>query len=173
MEFLQRVKTLLAIAFGKRTEVPCTWTPVPLMRRTTPSGGSRHPTEGYLLAYHIPGLAAGWYHVQADPCKLVMINKATQEDNTILYSEQPHCAGRIILTSNFKRTMYRYREPRAFRVPHMDAGHLLTTIEILASELNIPLTCHLNFNEQHILHKIGASRFDEGVMAVISIHHKE
>jgi SagB-type dehydrogenase family enzyme len=173
MELLQKVKTLLVIVFGKRTEVSCPWSSVPLMRRTTPSGGSRHPTEGYFLSYHISGLPAGWYHVQADPSELVMINKIDQNDEDILYNEPSSYAGMIILTSDFKRTMYRYREPRAFRVPHMDAGHLITTIEILATELSIPLTCHLNFNEQHILQKIGASQFDEGVMAVVGIHHKE
>jgi SagB-type dehydrogenase family enzyme len=169
MNFLERLKTLLVIALGKRSEVSCTWTPVPLMRRTTPSGGSRHPTEGYFLSFDIPNLPSGWYHVQADPCELVLINSINQADKQILYSEQVSSAGMIILTSNFKRTMYRYREPRAFRVPHMDVGHMLTTIEVLAKELNIPIRCHLNFNETYILDKIHSSKFDEGVLAVVTV----
>eukprot|EP01132_Coremiostelium_polycephalum_P000246 gene246-326_t len=168
MDLLQKIEWLLAIAFGKSSEVSCNWTPVPLMRRTTPSGGSRHPTEGYFVSYQVPGLSTGWYHVQAIPCQLVQIHQSIEEDPPILYERQESCIGRIILTSNFKRTMYRYRDPRAFRVPHMDVGHLLTTIEILADELGITTTYHLNFNERSILNKIGASYLDEGVMAVFN-----
>jgi SagB-type dehydrogenase family enzyme len=170
MELLERLKYLLAITFGKQEEVNCPWSPVPLMRRTSPSGGSRHPTEGYLLAYEIPGLQAGWYHVQADPCALVMINLLDKEARSILLGEeQTSCMGMIILTSQFKRTMYRYREPRAFRVPHMDVGHMLTTIEWLGEELGISTHCYLHFDESYILCKLHASQLDEGVMAVVTI----
>jgi SagB-type dehydrogenase family enzyme len=170
MELLERLKYLLAITFGKQEEVNCPWSPVPLMRRTSPSGGSRHPTEGYLLAYEVPGLQAGWYHIQSDPCELVFINMLNKEAHVISCDKQASCIGMIILTSQFKRTMYRYREPRAFRVPHMDAGHMLTTIELLAKELDIPTHCYLHFDEPCILHNLHASALDEGVMAVVTIN---
>ena len=172
MTFLERIKILLVIAFAKYREFITEWNPLPLMRRTTPSGGSRHPIEGYLVSYNLPNIEPGWYHVQADPCELVRIKAVDEKDNTTLY-ENTSCLGAIVLTSAFRRTMYKYREPRAFRVPHMDAGHMLTTIEIIAKELDIPIQFHLNFKEAYILDQLSTSPLDEGVMAVITISNRK
>ena len=169
MNFGKRVQCLLAIALGKKIEVTCSWTDIPVMRRTSPSAGSRHPTEGYLLVYNIEGIEPGWYHIQADPPKLVSISSGSPLDNSVLGQCSSHSAGAIILTSCFERTMYRYRNPYAFRVTHIDVGYMLTTIETLGAALGIKTHSHLSFDEELILKHIGASLLQEGVIAVVNL----
>ena len=137
------------------------------MRRTSPSGGSRHPTEGYFIS-HMPGIATGWHHVQADPPYLVHLCDSAEEHSSVEVAGQSKL-GTIILTSVFERNMYRYREPRTFRTIHMDVGHILETIEMLGRELGIETQVQLDFDEQAVLKKIGASKLEEGVMAVVTL----
>ncbi|PJD94643.1 MAG: hypothetical protein CK425_11085 [Parachlamydia sp.] len=59
----ERIKHLLSFVFGKKEEKPCHWTDTPLIRRTSPSGGSRHPTEGYFLSLTLQDIKQGFYHI--------------------------------------------------------------------------------------------------------------
>src|SRR5260221_6350197 len=54
----QSVETLMCVAFGKlRSRQVHASGRAPVVRRTSPSGGSRHPTEGYVLTYGVNGLS--------------------------------------------------------------------------------------------------------------------
>ena len=168
----EKVKLLMSFTFGKKGEKPCHWNDVPLIRRTSPSGGSRHPTEGYFLSANLEDIQNGFYHIQTDPVSLCLISpeKHCLIDEFIDEKDfNEPLLGSIILTSVFERNMYRYREPRTFRTIHMDIGHIIATIEMLGKELNIRTCIHLNFDENAILQKIGASVLDEGVMAIITL----
>lgn len=175
LSILDKVKELLSLTFGKRGEKPCHWSNIPLVRRTSPSGGSRHPTEGYFLACNLEGIAKGFYHVQTDLPSLQMISSLIQfEIEKLIPSDKDNASviGAIILTSVFERNMYRYREPRTFRTIHMDVGHLLATIEMLGKEFNIRTHIHLHMNEKEILKHIATSKLEEGVMAVVTLSER-
>jgi SagB-type dehydrogenase family enzyme len=165
-----KIKLLLSLAFGKKGEKACHWSDVPLIRRTSPSGGSRHPTEGYFLS-HTYGISKGWHHIQADPASLVYLSPLSQEVDFLENESSAHL-GAIVLTSIFERNMYRYREPRTFRTIHMDAGHILETIESAGNELGFEIKVSMNFDENAILKKIKASKFEEGVMAIVTLKEK-
>jgi SagB-type dehydrogenase family enzyme len=172
----ERIKHLLSFTFGKKGEKPCHWIDdVPLIRRTSPSGGSRHPTEGYFLSIDLKDIHEGFYHIQTDPISLCLI----ASDKHCLWEEfmrqkdsDSPALGAIVLTSVFERNMYRYREPRTFRTIHMDVGHILATIEMLSQEFRIKTRIHLNFNEDAILQQIGTSMLEEGVMAIVTLHEE-
>jgi SagB-type dehydrogenase family enzyme len=171
LSLTEKVKILLSLAFGKWGKKPCHWSDVPLIRRTSPSGGSRHPTEGYFLSF-MEDIAKGWYHIQTEPPSLnclSLILRDKPEELPFFATEGHSNLGAIILTSVFERNMYRYREPRTFRTIHMDVGHLIETIEWLAKELDFKTKLHLTFDEKEILAKIDASKFDEGVMAIVTL----
>lgn len=172
----ERVKQLLSFTFGKKGEKPCHWIDVPLIRRTSPSGGSRHPTEGYFLSLNLEDIKQGFYHIQTDPVSLCLISLDTHYLLKELQKDQDpdyQILGAIFLTSVFERNMYRYREPRTFRTIHMDIGHILATIEMLAKEFQIKTRIHLNFNENAILETISTSVLEEGVMTVITLHKEK
>lgn len=169
--FGERIKLLLSLTFGKTGEKPCHWSEIPFITRTSPSGGSRDPTEGYFLSYSLDDIESGFYHIQTDPISLCLIST----DNQCLLNQISEDAdfqifGAIILTSVFERNMYRYQEPRTFRTIHMDVGHILATIEMLAKECFIKTDIHLNFNENAILQQIGTTMLEEGVLAIITLY---
>lgn len=170
----ERIQYLLSIAFGKNGEKTCHWIDVPLLRRTSPSGGCRHPTEGYFLSLNLKDIKNGFYHIQTDPISLCLISSQndsfTEEFKT---EKESNITGVIVVTCVFERNMYRYREPRTFRTVHMDIGHILATIEMLGKELHVKTRIRLNFNEIAILEQIGVSRLEEGVMAVVTLHEEK
>jgi len=164
-----------AFGFAKTTEAPIPWNGVPLMRRTSPSGGSRHPTEGYLIACNIKGLENGIYHIQSSPFCFVALETKCSINPSKLFPEfyhnnsLPEPAAIIILTSIFERNMFRYREPRTFRTIHMDAGHIIGTIELITGHLNInTCTSHL-FDEKGIEELIGIDGLSEGAITTIGV----
>lgn len=107
----------------------------PFIRRTSPSGGARHPSEGYVCVFDVPGLEAGWYHYSCGSDELCKVaEQDTGRSRRALFGA--HRApfpvrAVLVMTSVFGRNMYRYREPRTFRTLFMDVGHLLTTAEIV------------------------------------------
>lgn len=163
-----KIQFLLSCVFGKKGEKACHWSDVPLIRRTSPSGGSRHPSEGYFLTGGIQGIEKGFYHVQTDPPILRRISDDASELEN--FESQRTAMGMIVLTTIFERNMYRYREPRTFRTVHIDVGHLLTSIEALSHELGMKTTIQLHMNEERILKRIGASKLEEGAMAQVILH---
>lgn len=172
----ERVKHILSIAFGKKGEKSCHWNDIPLIRRTSPSGGSRHCTEGYFLSINVKEIEHGFYHIQTEPPSLSLISSCSQFLlNEFVVEELLDfpIIGAIILTSFFERNMYRYREPRTFRTIHMDVGHILTTIETVAKEFHIKTQIHLSFDEKAILQCIGASNLEEGPMAILTLYEEE
>lgn len=107
-----------------------------VLRKTSPSGGSRHPTEFYLVASGIGGVIDGVYQVAAVDGELDSVEASSLSCGGWL--SQLHLGATtdpwalVIYTSMFERNRYRYREPRTFRTVHMDVGHLMTTCESLA-----------------------------------------
>lgn len=104
----------------------------PLVLKACPSGGARHPTEGYVLCKNIVGLDDGFYHFCAATAELEKIC-AFVDDLALKHltanapaADKP--AAVFLLTSVFERNMYRYREPRTFRAVHLDAGHIVGAI---------------------------------------------
>jgi len=165
----EKLHLIFLLAFTKIREVPCHWSKIPLIRRTSPSGGSRHPTEGYFLS-KIKEIPPGLHHIQMDPPQLVHLSVNT--DTNFLEVCDSNTIGFIILTSIFERNMYKYRGSRAFRVIHMDIGHIIGTIEQLGLIFGMKTHVHFNFNELKLLESIGVSKSQEGVMAVISMSLK-
>jgi SagB-type dehydrogenase family enzyme len=122
----------------------------PLLRKTSPSGGSRHPTEFYVIASGIPGLSDGAYQIAPVDGVLDSVDSVSTppaEWLDLLGLAAPARAWALILYSSlFERNRYRYREPRTFRTVHMDVGHLMTTCEFIgrANGWRVQQVQHLN-----------------------------
>jgi SagB-type dehydrogenase family enzyme len=134
---LARFSTLLRTVFGVSSHKSLKVTGIHLRKRS-PSGGSRHPTEAYVIAFDIPGLAPGAYHYNPASHRLVVLKDGDLK-NTYMkevvglnrrLSFVPRAA--IILTSIVERSMHRYRDSRSYRVLHFDIGHLLQSSQLVA-----------------------------------------
>ena len=107
----------------------------PLLRKTSPSGGSRHPTEFYVIASGVAGLTDGIYQVASVDGVLDSVDTVSAPPTGWLDLFQlPAPSGPsalVVYSCKFERNRYRYREPRTFRTVHMDVGHLMTTCEFV------------------------------------------
>ncbi len=135
--FLERVAYLLAIATVPTMTTPSPWPGQPLWRKTSPSGGSRHPTELYLQIAADSG-ARVFY---ADPMTRRVVALDDEMDIDAIERARVQCdSGKrvsLVVTSRFARNMYRYREPRTFRTVFLDVGHVIGTMRLAAAQLGL------------------------------------
>lgn len=140
----EKLTTIISLGFGATGLMMPRTNSAPVLRRTSPSGGARHPSEGYAIILDVPGAEPGWYHVTMQPFSLRLLPGRPMALDEIrpLFAETferfpfgIRCL--VVLTSRFERNMYRYREPRTFRTVHMDAGHVAGSLRIAARSLGL------------------------------------
>ena len=138
---LKDISALLLFSIGKTGEIRM---PIQgyFLQKNVPSGGARHPTEGYVIPLRSRSSILGnsVYHYSVAKHALEEIGPISSADlaETLLEDEivLKDFSVLIILTSVVTRSMWRYRESRSYRVIHNDVGHVLTAIQILARSRN-------------------------------------
>jgi SagB-type dehydrogenase family enzyme len=142
--------TLLNYTFGVRARGTVAGQG-PIVVRTSPSGGSRHPVEAYLLAWNVEGLPAGAYHYDSDTMELVDLQRPiSATDIPRLLAHQTYFAGAgaaVVMCPVFARTMWRYGQSRAYRTVLIDAGHLGQTFCLVATALGLAPFTTMAFSE--------------------------
>lgn len=102
------------------------------IRRTSPSGGARHPAEVAVeLPNGVEAVPAGTYVYDVARHGLVAISRP--------------CAGAVAETAflvriRVDRAMWRYRDLRALRPVMLDVGHIVETLALLLARLGIQST---------------------------------
>ncbi len=116
-----------------------------LARKTSPSGGARHPGEVYLAALRVKGLKPGLYHYHPAHHHLETINTRISRDKAWRYCAYQdyvrNAAALFLMTAVFPRTMWKYRHARAYRVVLLDAGHLCQTFCLVSTWLGLAPFC--------------------------------
>lgn len=119
--------------------------------KTSPSGGSRHPIEAYVLVWNVDGINAGAYHYDSAAHELVDLRRSVSAaDIPDLLAHQRYFAGAgaaVIMCPVFARTMWRYGHSRAYRTVLIDAGHLGQTFCLVATALGLAPFTTMAFSE--------------------------
>ena len=145
----------------------------PLPLKTSPSGGARHPTEVYLAALKVKGLAPGLYHYDARNHRLELLRKGSMKTKAAQY-----CAGQryvknaaavFLMTAVFPRSMWKYRLPRAYRVVLLDAGHLCQTFCLTATWLGLAPFCTAALKDSVVEKDLGLDGVSESVLYVAGV----
>lgn len=170
------IKVICAAAFGKLRERistnPCKANAV---RKTSPSGGSRHPTEGYVMLQEALGdLPSGIYHFSLSKNALEKIDNLPSKEEIEEMLPGVFRASFIpkaifILTSLFERNMYRYREPRTFRTIFIDIGHVASTIKLISKGLGIKYFAHSYIIEEKVEKLLQLNKFNEGAVYAVAV----
>ncbi|MEV7807997.1 SagB family peptide dehydrogenase [Microbispora sp. NPDC088329] len=112
--------------------------------KTSPSGGARHPTEVYLYARDVDGLAPGAYHYAAADHSLEHLGRRLDDERLVAaVGDQDWVAGAgalIFYTSVIARNQWKYTFPRVYRALLMDVGHLSQTVYLLATAAGLHIT---------------------------------
>lgn len=105
---------------------------VTCVRRTSPSGGARHPAEvGVVLSSPVGGLPPGTYVYDVSRHGLVL-------ETSEVTVPGPDLA--FIVRIRVERPMWRYRDLRALRPVLLDVGHIIETLALLLDEVGAPAT---------------------------------
>ena len=114
-----------------------------LMRRPFPSGGAVHELELYLVAGRCAGLAPGFYHYMGAEHALVQLEDAAAPAARMLDfcaqacgqgDNPPH--GMILVSVRLPRLAWKY-ESIAYKLALLDAGVVLQTLYLVATELGL------------------------------------
>jgi len=139
---------------------------VPL--KSSPSGGSLHPIECYVLALHVKGLSRGLYHYRPDSHVLERLPKrAGVRDVQRFLPGQSWYAGAsalVLMTAVFARTRWRYPSGRAYRVILAEAGHLCQTFCLTASWRGLAPFCTMALADTEIERQLGVDGVSEAVI---------
>lgn len=138
---LEQFSWLTYLAFGQTAvrHLPVTKAHV---AKTSPSGGSRHPTEIYPIVLDVEGVAPGLYHYSVKRHGLELLKPGRHE---AFVQEAlvriPHRAAfprsvAFVFSTLFDRSMFRYRESFSYRVMHHDLGHVGQTMALLANSID-------------------------------------
>jgi len=137
----------------------------PMIVRTSPSGGSRHPIEAYLVAWNVDGLLPGAYHYDSDTRELVdLARPISSTDIAPLIAHQTYfarAAAMVVMCPVFARTMWRYPQSRAYRTVLIDAGHLGQTFCLVASALGLAPFTTMAFSEAGLEELLGLDGVSE------------
>jgi SagB-type dehydrogenase family enzyme len=108
-----------------------------LAHKTSPSAGALHPTECYLLAWNVRGLAPGLYHFDVGGDELRRLRAGDLRAQAVRAASGQRWVGRAafvcVMTAVFARTFWKYQLESAYRVLWLDAGHLGQTFSLLAT----------------------------------------
>jgi SagB-type dehydrogenase family enzyme len=109
--------------------------------KTSPSGGSRHPVEVYPVVLRVEGIASGVYHYSVRRHMLEEIRSSISGDTVVKLCADQHwvaSAGAVFfMTAVLPRTMWKYHQSHAYRVLHLDAGHLGQTFHLVCTRLGL------------------------------------
>lgn len=117
----------------------------PVIFKTSPSGGARHPVEVYLVALNTDGLEPGVYHYCSGRHTLTPIGEASSRGDLVsqvlkVVTQQPwaaQAAAVFIMTGVTARSAWKYQQSHAYRVLLLDAGHLAQTFHLACTALDL------------------------------------
>jgi len=140
----------------------------PLVIRTSPSGGSLHPIEAYLLVRNVRGLRPGLYHYDSAAHRLALLRRGADSRQIVRYLGGQWWFGGasfvVFMTAVFGRTQWKYDYARAYRAVLMEAGHLCQTFCLTATWLGLAPFCTIAFNDSFIERKLGVDGISESVL---------
>lgn len=192
---LETFSQLMARVFGARG----IGHPAPgfdVYKRTSPSGGSLHPTECYLIVQRVEGIAPGLYRYRIDTHALEPVSPriAAPQPGDLgtqsLVATAPHAwnadelrafariavAGQeffadapvlCILAPRFHRNFWKYRNhAKAYRVCVLDVGHLSQTLQLCATQAGLGPFVTGAINEVDIERAFGMTGYAQSPLVV-------
>jgi SagB-type dehydrogenase family enzyme len=137
-------------------------------QRTSPSGGARQPVELYVFALNVRGLPKGLYHYSSDIHVLQRIRAGVHPGRVQRYLPTQYwfegAAAIVFFAGIFKRTSWRYHNPRAYRAVLIEAGHLCQTFCLTATWLGLAPFCSMAIADREIEKDLRLDGISESVL---------
>ena len=142
-----------------------------MLKKNSPSGGSLHPTEIYLLIIKVKDIKSGIYHYNVETHSLCPLNNSYNELESRaiankfsagqLYTGDAHAL--FLFTTRYYRNLWKYQQhSKSYSVMIRDAAHLCQNLYLIGAELKLGVftaAC----NTKNIEEELGIDGFKEGV----------
>lgn len=144
--------------------------------RNVPSAGGRHPFETYLLANRVSGVKPGLYRYLAFTHRLLEVDTSTGITDRVMSA----CLGQAFVRSSAAtflwscvvyRMAWRYAE-RAWRLVHLDAGHVGQNLYLAAAQVGCGACAIGAFDDQMAADLLGIDGVDEFVVYCAAVGKK-
>ena len=113
-----------------------------MLKKNSPSGGSLHPIEAFLLVRRVEGLAPGLYHYHClehalEPMRSLPDDEAARAAYELVAGQAWFAKAPVLvlMAARFDRNYWKYRNhAKAWKVIQLDAGHLSQNLYLSATE---------------------------------------
>lgn len=134
--------------------------------RAAPSSGALFPSELYVAARTVDGLAPGLYHYDPEHHRLDALGPLPP---TLGAADADRADAAIVLSSIFRRTGYKYHN-RAYRYAAADAGHLLENVRLAAHGAGMHAHLLPAFDDDAAARALAVDGVEEGVLAMVTLN---
>ena len=146
-----------------------------VVKKTSPAGGGLHAVEAYALVQRVDGLAPGLYHYlpmqhALEPLRVMAADEAAGWAHRFVagqawFRDAPVL---VVMVARFDRLFWKYRRhAKAWRVVHLDVGHLSQTMYLSATELGLGAFVTAAINDGEIGELLGLPALREGAIALV------
>jgi putative peptide maturation dehydrogenase len=146
-----------------------------VVKKTSPAGGGLHAVEAYLLACRVDGLAPGLYHYlplqhALEPMQALAPVLAAEHAHRFLAGQHwfQDVPALVVMTARFDRLFWKYRRhTKAWRVLHLDVGHLSQTMYLSAADLGLGAFVTAAINDRDVDQALDLPPLREGALAIV------
>ena len=144
--------------------------------RNVPSAGGRHAFESYLLINRVSGLELGLYRYLAFSHSLLFMKNEPDIADRVTEAclSQPIVKGSavtFIWSCVIYRTAWRHSE-RAYRLVHLDAGHVCQNLYLAAEQLDCGVCAIGAFDDEFMAGLLGIDGVEEFVIYCATVGKK-
>jgi putative peptide maturation dehydrogenase len=145
------------------------------VKKTSPAGGGLHAVEAYLLVQRAEGLTPGFYHYLSlehalEPMRALTTEEAASYAHRFVAGQNwfANVPVMVIMTARFDRLFWKYRRhTKAWRVVHLDVGHLSQTMYLSAADLGLGAFVTAAINDRLVEQALELTPMREGAIAIV------
>lgn len=145
-----------------------------IFKKLSPSGGSMHPIEAYVMVQRVDGVAPGLYHYHPvehalEPVALMEPVQASALAKKMVAGQQWFADAPllVVMAARVKRNFWKYRNHlKAFKALSLDGGHLSQNFYLLATEAGLTAFITAAVNDVDIERALGLDHLCDAVIAV-------
>ena len=146
-----------------------------VVKKTSPAGGGMHAVEAYVLVQRVEGVAPGFYHYlpmrhALEPLQSLSPGEAGDWAHRFVAGQAwfRDVPVMVVMVARFDRMFWKYRRhAKAWRVVHLDAGHLSQTMYLSATELGLGCFVTAAINDREVGEALGLPPLCEGAIALV------
>lgn len=145
------------------------------VKKNSPAGGGLHAVEAYVLVQRVEGLAPGLYHYLSmehalEPMQALSPAEAAKWAHRFVAGQDwfNNVPVMVIMTARFDRLFWKYRRhTKAWRVVHLDVGHLSQTMYLSATELGLGCFVTAAISDRAVEEALDLPALREGPIALV------